>query len=103
MAQNNDRACRERLVPTVARSFSTSQQTSPSQYVDRASQPRIQNKNGKHCDQDVRAFGMAYKHSNDISKHGGRVPLPSHLRDTIVQKRKELNDFIQDADDLIGK
>ena len=61
------------------------------------------NKNGKHCDQDVRAFGMAYKHSNDISKHGGRVPLPSHLRDTIVQKRKELNDFIQDADDLIGK
>ena len=41
-----NRGCRERLVVSVARSIGTSQQTSLSQYVDRASQPQIKEYRG---------------------------------------------------------
>ena len=34
------------------------------------------NKDGKFCQSDVLAFGKAFKLSNDIAKHSGRVPLP---------------------------
>ena len=54
------------------------------------------NKQGKHCAADVQALGRAYKLANDIGKHGGRVPLPAHLRTFVVQKKIGLNNFIKD-------
>ncbi|GFH62003.1 hypothetical protein CTEN210_18479 [Chaetoceros tenuissimus] len=56
------------------------------------------NKDEKFCRSDVLVFGKAFKLSNDIAKHSGRVPLPSHLRDYVVQNMEALGLLIADDD-----
>lgn len=55
------------------------------------------NLNFHHNQSDAEAFGRAYKAANDVRKHGGRVKLPSHLREWIATgKRQFFHEFIED-------
>ena len=48
---------------------------------------RAHKKRGDIRNEDSIAFGRAFKRALDIGKHGGRVPLPSALRNEVAPKK----------------
>ena len=53
-------------------------------------------------DADAKALGRAYKRALDVGKHGGRVPLPRHLRDEVSSKTScYANKFIKVEDEFL--
>lgn len=45
--------------------------------------------------EDSIALGRAFKNSLDVGKHGGRVPLPQHLRENLTAKSSAYTKFVK--------